>query len=156
MGWRIIRTIIFRMPLGSSKSSSQWHFHSCFLPYQLAGTRGSFLMIIGGKLKSDCDYWPVRIAVSRYLIRWLLFPFFRWWIAYRDAMSFRASHYFVSYVGEASAVAAGFGASSKEGAPITKSSSTGESYVRGLLFTFLPQLRNNLTENLTKLSQILH
>lgn len=49
----------------------------------------------------------------------------RWWIAYRDAMSFRASHYFVSYVGEASAVAAGFGASSKEGAPITKSSSTG-------------------------------
>ena len=38
-------------------------------------------------------------------------------------MSFRASHYFVSYVGEASAVAAGFGASSKEGAPITKSSS---------------------------------
>jgi len=33
----------------------------------------------------------------------------RWWLAYRDAMSFRASHYFVSFMSEASAVAAGFG-----------------------------------------------
>eukprot|EP00094_Tigriopus_californicus_P007808 TCALIF_07520-PA protein Name:"Similar to PTGR1 Prostaglandin reductase 1 (Homo sapiens)" AED:0.13 eAED:0.13 QI:0/0.75/0.55/1/0.87/0.88/9/0/834 len=33
----------------------------------------------------------------------------RWWTAYRDAMSFRASHYFVSYISEATAVAAGFG-----------------------------------------------
>ena len=33
----------------------------------------------------------------------------KWWLAYRDAMSFRASHYFVSYLGEATAVAGGFG-----------------------------------------------
>ena len=33
----------------------------------------------------------------------------KWWIAYRDAMSFRASHYFVSYVSEATAVAGGLG-----------------------------------------------
>ena len=37
--------------------------------------------------------------------------YFRWWIAYRDAMSFRASHYFVSYISEASAVMAGLGGS---------------------------------------------
>ena len=36
----------------------------------------------------------------------------RWWIAYRDAMSFRASHYFVSYISEATAIAAGFGSCS--------------------------------------------
>ena len=29
----------------------------------------------------------------------------KWWIAYRDAMSFRASHYFVSFMSEASVVA---------------------------------------------------
>jgi len=34
----------------------------------------------------------------------------KWWLAYRDAMSFRASHYFVSFMSEASAIAAGFGA----------------------------------------------
>lgn len=33
----------------------------------------------------------------------------KWLAAYRDAMSFRASHYFVSFLSEASAVAAGFG-----------------------------------------------
>jgi len=33
----------------------------------------------------------------------------KWWLAYRDAMSFRASHYFVSFMSEASAIAAGFG-----------------------------------------------
>lgn len=32
-----------------------------------------------------------------------------WLLAYRDAMSFRASHYFVSFMSEASAIAAGFG-----------------------------------------------
>ena len=35
----------------------------------------------------------------------------KWWLAYRDAMSFRASHYFVSFISEASAITAGFGAS---------------------------------------------
>ena len=39
----------------------------------------------------------------------------RWWLAYRDAMSFRASHYFVSFMSEASAVAAGFGAQTVAG-----------------------------------------
>jgi len=34
----------------------------------------------------------------------------KWWIAYRDAMSFRASHYFVSFMSEAAAVSAGLGA----------------------------------------------
>jgi len=34
----------------------------------------------------------------------------RWWLAYRDAMSFRASHYFVSFMSEASAITAGLGA----------------------------------------------
>lgn len=38
--------------------------------------------------------------------------YFRWIAAYRDAMSFRASHYFVSFMSGASAVAAGFGSSS--------------------------------------------
>ena len=33
----------------------------------------------------------------------------KWISAYRDAMSFRASHYFVSFMSEASAVASGFG-----------------------------------------------
>jgi len=33
----------------------------------------------------------------------------KWWIAYRDAMSFRASHYFVSFMSEAALIAAGFG-----------------------------------------------
>ena len=32
-----------------------------------------------------------------------------WISAYRDAMSFRASHYFVSFISESSAVASGFG-----------------------------------------------
>jgi len=35
----------------------------------------------------------------------------KWWLAYRDAMSFRASHYFVSFMSEASAITAGLGAS---------------------------------------------
>jgi len=39
----------------------------------------------------------------------------RWWLAYRDAMSFRASHYFVSFMSEASAVAAGFGCHQVQG-----------------------------------------
>ena len=38
----------------------------------------------------------------------------KWWIAYRDAMSFRASHYFVSYLGEATAVAGGLGFNSEQ------------------------------------------
>ncbi|XP_040579317.1 protein-serine O-palmitoleoyltransferase porcupine [Lepeophtheirus salmonis] len=38
----------------------------------------------------------------------------KWSIAYRDAMSFRASHYFVSFMSEATAVTAGFGYSKVE------------------------------------------
>ncbi|QQP36932.1 Proteincysteine Npalmitoyltransferase porcupinelike, partial [Caligus rogercresseyi] len=37
-----------------------------------------------------------------------------WLLAYRDAMSFRASHYFVSFVSEATATAAGFGYSKED------------------------------------------
>jgi len=33
----------------------------------------------------------------------------KWLMAYRDAMSFRTSHYFVSYISEATAISAGFG-----------------------------------------------
>ena len=40
---------------------------------------------------------------------------FRWMLAYRDAMSFRASHYFVSYVSDSSSVASGFGCSRDTG-----------------------------------------
>ena len=35
------------------------------------------------------------------------FPFSRWFLAFRDAFSFRCSHYFVSYLSEATALAAG-------------------------------------------------
>eukprot|EP00096_Caligus_rogercresseyi_P004079 TRINITY_DN18215_c0_g1_i1.p1 TRINITY_DN18215_c0_g1~~TRINITY_DN18215_c0_g1_i1.p1 ORF type:complete len:530 (-),score=109.98 TRINITY_DN18215_c0_g1_i1:55-1644(-) len=38
----------------------------------------------------------------------------KWLLAYRDAMSFRASHYFVSFVSEATATAAGFGYSKED------------------------------------------
>lgn len=31
----------------------------------------------------------------------------RWFLAYRDALSFRTSHYFVSYLSEATAITAG-------------------------------------------------
>jgi porcupine-like protein len=34
---------------------------------------------------------------------------YRWWIAYRDAVSFRSSHYFVCFLSEASAIMSGFG-----------------------------------------------
>ncbi len=37
----------------------------------------------------------------------------RWWTAYKKAVSFRASHYFISYMSEATAVTAGI--QSKEG-----------------------------------------
>jgi hypothetical protein len=36
-------------------------------------------------------------------------------LAYRDAMSFRASHYFVSYISDSSSVACGFGCSRETG-----------------------------------------
>ncbi|KAF4532626.1 hypothetical protein B566_EDAN011539 [Ephemera danica] len=33
----------------------------------------------------------------------------RWWLAFRDALSFRSSHYFVSFLSEAAAIMTGFG-----------------------------------------------
>jgi len=42
----------------------------------------------------------------------------KWWLAYRDAMSFRASHYFVSFMSEASAITAGFGAATAGGSTV--------------------------------------
>lgn len=38
----------------------------------------------------------------------MLFLCFRWLIAYRDALSFRSSHYFVSYLASTLLVLAGF------------------------------------------------
>ena len=38
----------------------------------------------------------------------------KWIVAYRDALSFRTNHYYVSYLSEATAVAAGFGIGSKD------------------------------------------
>lgn len=40
--------------------------------------------------------------------RFFFLNLFRWLIAYRDALSFRASHYFVSYIGSALLVLGGF------------------------------------------------
>lgn len=36
----------------------------------------------------------------------------KWLIAYRDALSFRSSHYFISFLSQASMVCGGFGKSS--------------------------------------------
>ena len=40
--------------------------------------------------------------------KYFFFNFFRWLIAYRDALSFRASHYFISYTASALLVLSGF------------------------------------------------
>jgi len=40
------------------------------------------------------------------------FSYFRWLIAYRDALSFRTSHYFVSYIASALLILGGFPLSS--------------------------------------------
>ena len=51
------------------------------------------------------------LALSTCLITWFIprQEQSEWIAAYRDAMSFRASHYFVSFISTASAVASGFG-----------------------------------------------
>ena len=50
------------------------------------------------------------LTISTCFIQWFIPENQPKWIsAYRDAMSFRASHYFVSFISEASAVACGFG-----------------------------------------------
>ncbi|XP_066995407.1 protein-serine O-palmitoleoyltransferase porcupine [Anabrus simplex] len=50
------------------------------------------------------------LTVSTCWIHWLIPDgSWRWWIAYRDALSFRSSHYFVSFLSEASALMSGFG-----------------------------------------------
>ena len=50
------------------------------------------------------------LTISTCFIQWFIPENQPIWIsAYRDAMSFRASHYFVSFISEASAVACGFG-----------------------------------------------
>nr|CAD7265463.1 unnamed protein product [Timema shepardi] len=48
---------------------------------------------------SLCDRTPLFICVSLH----------RWLIAYRDAFAFRSSHYFISFLSEASAMISGFG-----------------------------------------------
>jgi hypothetical protein len=48
--------------------------------------------------------------VNKFILKFLLVHVsHRWWIAYRDALSFRSSHYFVSFLSEASALMSGFG-----------------------------------------------
>ncbi len=55
------------------------------------------------------------LSISTCWNRWMIPDgVWSWWIAYRDAMSFRASHYFVSYVSEATATAAGIGGARKD------------------------------------------
>ncbi|CAB3369501.1 Hypothetical predicted protein [Cloeon dipterum] len=50
------------------------------------------------------------LTVSMCWISWLIpDDAWRWWTAYRDAVSFRSSHYFVSFVSEASALMSGYG-----------------------------------------------
>ncbi|XP_063219635.1 protein-serine O-palmitoleoyltransferase porcupine isoform X5 [Bacillus rossius redtenbacheri] len=50
------------------------------------------------------------ISLSSCWVDWLLpNTLWRWWIAYRDALSFRTSHYFVSFLSEASAIMSGLG-----------------------------------------------
>ncbi|XP_023705139.1 protein-serine O-palmitoleoyltransferase porcupine isoform X2 [Cryptotermes secundus] len=50
------------------------------------------------------------LTVSTCWIHWLIPDgAWRWWIAYRDALSFRSSHYFICFLSEASAIMSGFG-----------------------------------------------
>lgn len=35
--------------------------------------------------------------------------FYRWWIVYRDALQFRVSHYFISFLSETTSLLSGFG-----------------------------------------------
>lgn len=57
----------------------------------------------------------VFLTLSTCWVQWLIPDgSWRWWMAYRDALSFRSSHYFVSYVSEASAVVSGFGQNLEE------------------------------------------
>ncbi|XP_071445124.1 protein-serine O-palmitoleoyltransferase porcupine [Hetaerina americana] len=50
------------------------------------------------------------LSISTCWMQWLIpDESWRWWVAYRDALSFRSSHYFVSFLSEASAVTSGFG-----------------------------------------------
>ncbi|KAJ1530547.1 hypothetical protein ONE63_005435 [Megalurothrips usitatus] len=63
------------------------------------------------------------LSVSTCWTLWLIpDDAWRWWVAYRDALSFRSSHYFVSFVSEASAVVSGFGRNSDDdwNIPVTK------------------------------------
>lgn len=50
----------------------------------------------------------VWIIGSSKMVQWFsLYIWCRWFMAYRDALSFRSSHYFVSYLSEATTLAAG-------------------------------------------------
>lgn len=51
----------------------------------------------------------VFLSISNCWMHWIFVDsFWKWLIAYRDALSFRASHYFVSYIGSALLVLGGF------------------------------------------------
>lgn len=62
------------------------------------------------KIALSLAYGLMFLTISTCWIPWMITDgVWKWWLAYRDAMSFRASHYFVSYVSEATATAAGMG-----------------------------------------------
>lgn len=52
----------------------------------------------------------VCLIVSACLIHWLLPSYGPWWTAYKDAQSFRFSHYFICYISEATLITSGLGA----------------------------------------------
>ncbi|XP_011252241.1 protein-serine O-palmitoleoyltransferase porcupine isoform X2 [Camponotus floridanus] len=55
----------------------------------------------------------VFLSISNCWMHWIFVDsFWKWLIAYRDALSFRASHYFVSYIGSALLILGGFPLSS--------------------------------------------
>nr|CAD7430683.1 unnamed protein product [Timema monikensis] len=50
-----------------------------------------------------------KLAHSRWILEFIFVLLYRWLIAYRDAFAFRSSHYFISFLSEASTMISGFG-----------------------------------------------
>ena len=66
------------------------------------------------KIVLSLFYSIVFLTISTCFCQWMIPDgISKWGVAYRDAMSFRASTYFISYVSEATAVAAGIGATTE-------------------------------------------
>lgn len=67
------------------------------------------LVQFGTKMSKWESVENLEISKEYFLTECKYFRAQKWLAAYRDAMSFRTSHYFVSFLSEASAIAAGFG-----------------------------------------------